>query len=117
MAALTQVEPKDPDTAPKDLPDVQDILVDYDEITYAVTVTPDTVAKGTSVRFKYPDGKLTIVFLSPTGDEIETLTDTDVRQLTIGGSYHFKCFFTEPDGSVHEGSNDGGVIIVSPTRP
>jgi len=117
MAALTQVEPKDPATVPADLPDVQDILVDYDPETKAVSVTPDTVGKRTFVRFKYPDGKLTIVFLSPTGNETETLTDTDIRQLTVGGSYHFKCFFTESDGSVYEGSGDGGVIIVSPTKP
>jgi len=117
MSALPQADPKGPVAVPAASPVVKEITVAYDYAKKTVSVSPDTVDKGTSARFKNPNGKLTIVFLSPTGREIETIADTDVCHLVIGGSYHFKCFFTDSDGAVHEGPNDGGVIIVSPTQP
>jgi hypothetical protein len=117
MSALPKVFPNGPAPAPGGSPDVKDIMVKYDYTKKTVSVKPDTVDKGTSACFKNPDGKLTIVFLSPTGKETDTVTDTDVCELKVGGSYHFKCFFTDSDGHVQAGPDDGGVIIVSPTRP
>src|SRR5262245_18163545 len=52
----------------------QDIELRYDESTYSVTVTPDSVAKGTTVRFVNPDGgKVRVVFVSPRGNESDAV--------------------------------------------
>ena len=117
MSALPQVTPKGPVAVPAGSQDVQEIKVAYDYAKQTVSVSPDTVNKGSSARFSNPDGKLTIVFLSPTGKETDIVTDADLCQLTVGGSYHFKCSFTDSDGNVHQAPGDGGVIIVQPTRP
>lgn len=100
---------------PKMFP-AQDVWVEYDDASDTVTVTPDSVSKETKVCFKNSKGKLKIVFLSPTGKETDTLTDTEECILTVGGSYHFKCFFTGPNGETDSPKN-GGVIVVSPLRP
>jgi hypothetical protein len=99
-------------------PKVQNIWVAYDQPKDGVTVNPDQVEKGTTVQFLDPNkGKLRIVFLSPTGKESETVSDSQVAVMAIGGVYHFKCFFT-PVGATHEKSpTNGGVIVVSPERP
>jgi len=99
-------------------PKVQDIWVAFDEANDGVTVKPDQVAKGATVQFRDPNkGKIRIVFLSPTGNESDTVLDSHVAMMVIGGVYHFKCFFT-PVGATHEISpKNGGVIIVSPERP
>jgi hypothetical protein len=98
--------------------DVHDIDIDYNESTGAVTVTPTWVDKNTTVRFKNPKGgKLRIVFLSPTGKETDTVLDSELCTLSVGGTYHFKCFFT-PSGAKNEISpKSGGVIDVVPQRP
>ena len=114
MSALPQLIP-DGANASSASARVQDIMVEYDETNEAVSVTPDAVKKGTSVRFKCSKGSLKIVFLSPTGKETETLTDSDVCKLTIGGAYHFKCYFTLPNGT--ESPENGGVLDVLPHRP
>lgn len=96
---------------------VQEIQVEWDK-AYGVIVNPSSVAKGTTVRFKDPSGgKLRIAFLSPGGKEILSVSDSEEYALTVGGVYHFKCFFT-PLGAKHEISPpDGGVIEVLPQRP
>lgn len=100
------------------LADVQEISVGYDEINDSVIVTPEAVRKGTTVRFKDPKGsKLRIVFLSPNGKEVETVSDSESYKLTTGGSYHFKCFFTLPGASGEVYPKSGGVIDVMPRRP
>ena len=99
------------------LADVQEISVGYDEINDSVIVTPEAVRKGTTVRFKDPKGsKLRIVFLSPNGKEVETVSDSESYTLTTGGTYHFRCFFTRgANGEVC--SQSGAVIDVLPRRP
>jgi hypothetical protein len=99
-------------------PHVQEVCVSYDETNDGVTVTPDIVDKGTTVRFTDRNGgKLRIVFLSPTGKESDSVLDSQLCTMVIGGIYHFKCFFT-PVGATHEVSpQNGGEIVVSPNRP
>jgi plastocyanin len=80
----------------------QDIHLRYDEATWGVTVTPDTVHKGTTVHFVNPDGgKVRVVFLSPRGNETDAVKDSESCLLAIGGTYHFKCFFL-PEGATRE---------------
>jgi hypothetical protein len=96
----------------------KEISVDYNETSYAVTVSPEKIDKDTCVRFKNPKGgKLRIVFLSPTGKETDTVTDSDTCTLTVGGFYHFKCFFTPPGSNNEISPKTGGVIDVIPHRP
>jgi len=116
MSALPKVFPDGAVAASENSTATQDVWVEYDETNDAVSVSPESVSKGTKVCFKTSKGTLKVVFLSPTGKETDTLTDTDECYLTVGGSYHFKCFFTGLDGKTDSPKN-GGVIIVAPTRP
>src|SRR5437762_2313111 len=85
--------PMPPDALPS--ADVVDIWVEYDATEDSVHVTPGEVHKDSAVRFRDPTGgKLRIIFLSPTGDETTTVSDSQLCTLRVGGSYHFKCFFT-----------------------
>lgn len=99
-------------------PNVQDIWVAYDQVNNGVTVNPGQVPKGTTVQFLDPNkGKLRIVFLSPSGNDSDTVLDSQAAMMAIGGIYHFKCFFT-PVGATQEiNPKNGGIIIVSPTQP
>ena len=97
-------------------PDIE-ISVEYNEATDSVTVTPTTVKKNSCVRFKNPKGKLRIVFLSPTGKETDEVLDSDTCMLTVGGTYHFKCFFTAYGAKTEISPKTGGVIDVIPPRP
>jgi hypothetical protein len=112
MAAIPQVTPDGNYVASTE------ISVTYNESTEGVTVSPTWVNKNTTVRFKNPKGgKLRIVFLSPTGKDCETVLDSELCKLTVGGTYHFKCFFTLPGTNNEIGPKSGGVIDVTPTRP
>lgn len=114
MSTSTQVTPNRRDIAPAE---IQEIHVEYNG-SNSVTVTPTSVSKGTTARFKDPKGgKLRIVFLSPTGKATDHVLDSELCTLTVGGMYHFKCFFTGADGVERESPTNGGVIEVSPVRP
>ena len=96
---------------------VLEVLVEYDETNDCVTVNPDHLHKETIVRFKNPDGhRLRIEFLSPSGDDCDVVTDSEIYRLKIGGTYHFRCYFTPPGGKEISPGN-GGVIDVEPQRP
>lgn len=97
--------------------DVQEISVQYNETTDDVTVTPGEVSKGTIARFKNPSGKLRIMFLSPSGREMEPVSDSELCELAIGGIYHFKCFFLSMGQKNEISPENGGVIDVLPHRP
>ncbi|HLJ90186.1 MAG TPA: hypothetical protein VKZ53_25470 [Candidatus Angelobacter sp.] len=98
-------------------PNVQVIWVDYDETT-GVTVNPTSAAKGTMVIFKNSQGaKLKIDFLSPTGHGFETVSDSELCLLTIGGVYHFRCTFTFKGSDGDYTPTSGGLMEVSPPRP
>jgi len=113
MSSTTQVTPNGR-IAPAD---VKEIHVVYNDAN-PVIVTPPSVSKGTTARFKDPSGgKLRIVFLSPTGKATDQVLDSELCTLTVGGTYHFKCFFTDAKGVEHEGPAIGGVIDVEPQRP
>ena len=74
-----------PDALPSEA--IQEIWVDYDERNDGVSVNPDGVRKGATVRFRDPKGgKLRIVFLSPTGDETTTVSDSELCTLSVGGT-------------------------------
>ena len=95
----------------------QPITLDYDPTTYGVTLDPVEVPKNTMICFKAKSGTVRVVFLSPFGDEIITLLDSQTIQATVGGCYHFKCFFTPAGGGPEIESTTGGVIDVQPHRP
>src|SRR5215469_18539831 len=98
--ATYQVNPNGALPGPAHLADTMEILVEYDPTTGGVTVNPGQVDKNTTVRFRDPKGnKLKIVFLSPEGNETDTMLDTDSCTMLIGGIYHFLCYFTTPGGS------------------
>jgi hypothetical protein len=97
---------------------VQDIQLDYDESTYAVTVTPDSVQHNTTVRFVNPKGaKVRVVFLSPRGNETDTVLDSQSCMLEIGGIYQFKCFFLPKGATTEISSATGGGVEVIPHKP
>ena len=98
--------------------DVKEIVLDYDLETRAVTVTPDTVDKGTTICFKSREGKVKVrvVFVSPFNDNTVEMFDSQNRTVTVGGIYHFRCFFIEPGGREIEGLT-GGILDVPPHRP
>jgi hypothetical protein len=102
-----------------DVPGVQEIQIEWDPKTGAVTVTPSTVKKGTTIRLKNSKGqRVRIVFLSPDGHEGESVRDSDTYTVTTGGLYHFECFFTASGSGAKEvKSKLGGVIDVTPHRP
>lgn len=119
MATITQINTPNPAiAAPTKITNVSEILVGYNEADGSVSVNPSSVGKDSMVRFKDPNGgKLRIVFLSPTGKESDTVLDSELCTLSVGGTYHFRCFFT-PVGASHEISpKQGGVIDVIPQRP
>jgi len=119
MATITQVISNGAPKASTNSADVKDILVNYDYNNRGVSVTPTSVDKGTTARFRnvQQGGKLRIVFLSPTGKETDEVLDSELCTLMIGGTYHFKCFFTAPGSSIEESPETGGVIDVYPPRP
>jgi hypothetical protein len=98
--------------------DTQEIYVAYDQANNGVTVTPDSVVKNTRIRFVDPNGgQLRVVFLAPDGKEVEVVPHMAWCTMSVGGTYHFKCYFT-PVGYDHEISpTNGGVIDVMPRRP
>jgi hypothetical protein len=95
--------------------DVTEIVLDYDS-DFNVTVTPDTVENGDTICFKAREGRVRVVFVSPFNDDTVEMLDSEERKLTVGGVYHFRCFFTEPGGREIAGST-GGILDVQPNRP
>jgi hypothetical protein len=95
----------------------KDIFLDYDLKTYAVKVRPEKVKKNETICFKGKHGnRVRVVFVSPFGDEILQMVDSETRKLTVGGIYHFKCFFTPPGGTEIK-AKTGGILDVQPHRP
>jgi hypothetical protein len=92
------------------------IMLEYDPTTYAVTVTPTTIAKGARICFKCSTAKVRVIFLSPFNDNGPELQDSEPRVITVGGIYHFRCFF-QVDGYSEIESPTGGVVDVPPYRP
>ena len=92
------------------------IMLKYDPTTYEVTVNPEMIVKGTTICFKCSKAKVRVVFLSPFGDNGPELKDSEPRAFTVGGIYHFRCFFQE-DGYPEIESPTGGVVDVQPYRP
>lgn len=95
----------------------REIVLDYNPKTYALTVTPEKVKRHETICFKGTnDTKVRIVFISPFGDELLEMVDSEKRTLSVGGVYHFKCFFT-PKGGKEMQSKQGGILDVQPHRP
>ena len=95
----------------------QEIILDYDPKTNEVTATPEVVQRGATICFKGKYGtRVRVVFVSPFGDEMLEMADSVTRALSIGGFYHFKCFFTTSAGEEIEGKT-GGILDVQPHRP
>ena len=97
----------------------QEIILDYNEAN-KVTVTPEKVDikdKTKTICFKGKDGtKVRVIFVSPFGDKLLEMADSETRMLTVGGFYHFLCFFTEP-GERESEARTGGILDVQPHRP
>ena len=94
----------------------QEIILDYNT-KYEVTVTPQEVKNNQTVCFKgTKGGKVRVIFVSPFGDELLEMVDSETRMLSVGGFYHFKCFFT-PNGGKEIESKTGGILDVQPHRP
>lgn len=112
----TQITPPN-DTQPPNFDKVQEITVEYDEIKDIVTVDPPSIGKGATVLFKSTKGtRLRIEFLLPNGEETRSISDLETYVLSVGGTFHFKCFFTFP-GAQKEFPKHGGIIDVVPQRP
>jgi len=94
----------------------QEIILDYDP-EYGVMVKPEAVGRGETICFKGKNGtKVRVIFVSPFGDEEREMVDSETRRLSVGGIYHFKCFFT-PVGGTEIASKTGGILDVQPNRP
>jgi hypothetical protein len=95
----------------------QEIILDYDPTTFEVKATPEVVQRGTTICFKGKYGnKVRVIFVSPFGDEILQMADSETRMLPFGGFYHFKCVFTTSGGVEIQGKT-GGILDVQPHRP
>ena len=95
---------------------IQEIILDYDPQTGKVTATPEKVDKDSTIYFTSPRGKVRVVFVSPFDDNTVEMLDSEMRTPTVGGVYHFRCFFTEPGERESEG-HTGGILDVQPNRP
>ncbi len=98
-------------------PPVVPIMLEYNPTTYAVSVTPSTVAKGATICFNCSQGSVRVVFVSPFNDDGPQLLDSEPRTLTVGGIYHFRCFFKANEYSEEVASPTGGILDVQPHRP
>lgn len=95
----------------------QEIILDYNTQTYEVTVKPELVKRDETICFIGKNGtKVRVIFVSPFGDELLEMADSETRMLSVGGFYHFKCFFT-PKGGKEIQSKTGGILDVQPHRP
>ncbi|HEY6347938.1 MAG TPA: AbrB/MazE/SpoVT family DNA-binding domain-containing protein [Candidatus Angelobacter sp.] len=113
-----QVNPNGAVPQTANLADVHQILVEYDSTSGGVTVNPGQVDNGKTVRFKDPKGgKLRVVFLSPEGNETDTVLDGDSCTMIIAGIYRFLCFFTPPEATTEIAAKTVGVLEVYPHRP
>jgi hypothetical protein len=93
------------------------IMLEYNPTTYAVSVTPSTVAKGATICFTCSTGSVRVVFVSPFNDDGPQLSMSEPRTVTVGGLYHFRCFFKASEYDQEVASPTGGVIDVQPHRP
>ena len=95
----------------------QEIILDYDPKTYAVMVNTSQVNKGETICFRGARGKVSVVLVSPFGDDLMKLEDSEPHTLTTGGLYHYRCYFTPYDGGKEIEGNTGGILDVQPHRP
>ena len=99
------------------LPNVgQEIILDYDPKTYAVLVNTSQVNKGETIYFRGARGTVRVVFVSPFGDDLMEMADSEPRTLNTGGLYHYRCYFTPYGGKEIQGKT-GGILDVQPHRP
>jgi hypothetical protein len=94
----------------------QEIILDYDPKTYAVMVNISQVNKGETIWFRGARGKVRVVLVSPFGDSTIEVADSEPRTLTVGGFYHFQCYFT-PYGGTEIAGQTGAILDVQPHRP
>ena len=99
------------------LPGVTEIVLDYDPTTLKVSANPEVVNKDSTVCFVSPEGKVRVVFVSPFSDDTVEMLDSEERKLTVGGFYHFRCFFTENGAAGESEARTGGILDVQPHRP
>ena len=87
---------------------------------YEVTLSRKKVDKKLDmpVIFENPDGELLkIAFLSPTGKETDEVKAGKQCTLTVGGFYHFNCYFLPAGGTKPIKAETGGTLDVLPHRP
>lgn len=94
----------------------QEIILDYDPKTYAVLVNTSQVNKGETICFRGARGKVRVVLVSPFGDDLMAVADSEPHTVTTGGLYHYRCYFTPYGGKEIEG-NTGAILDVQPHRP
>lgn len=112
--ALSMAVPNGNQTPPANVD--QEIILDYDPTTYAVLVNTSQVNKGETIWFRGARGKVRVVLISPFGDDLMELGDSEPHTVTTGGLYHYRCYFTPYGGKEIEG-NTGGILDVQPHRP
>ncbi len=93
------------------------VMLEYNPTTDAVTVTPSTIAKGATICFKCSNGKVRVVFLSPFNEPWTELKDSEPRTVSVGGVFHFRCFFQQDEYSKEIESTTGGILDVQPHKP
>jgi plastocyanin len=98
------------------MPIDQEIILDYDPKTYAVMVNTSQVNTGDTICFRGARGEVRVVFISPFGDDTIEMADSEPRTLTVGGHYHYQCYFTPYGGKEIQGKT-GGILDVQPHRP
>jgi hypothetical protein len=127
MATITQVPTNGTGALSKD---AVPILVTYpDKPAPATTMEMATVSPAMVDRDKNkgPDttvyfhtnspGKVRIVFLSPAGNETDSVADSEPYTLARGGFYHFNCYFTPFEGAKESTEPIGGTLDVVPHKP
>lgn len=116
MSTITQVPTNSAGTEFKNATKIE---LRYDA-TYGVTVNPDQVDKNSQmpIYFMNPDGDtVKVAFLSPTGQETEEVFDSQLCTITVGGFYHFNCYFTPRGATIPIKATVGGTLDVLPHKP
>lgn len=109
------------------LKNAKPILVKYPDSDQSKTtamevaaVSPKKVNRTKSPKVYFyttPPGKVRIVFLAPDGKAMEQVGDSVPYTLSVGGFYHFHCYFTAHEGAKESTEPVGGTLDVIPHLP
>jgi len=114
MSAISQIVPPRADSTNAAHHDVK---LKYQGSDVSVLNLPETVNKNDTIQFSSDEGTVRIVFVSPFDQDMIEVADKEIRELTVGGIFHFRCFLRPSSGGPEIKSKSGGILDVTPHRP